>query len=543
MRIVKLRLRCFRRFVDAEINLDAPVIAIVGPNEAGKTSILDALVQAKLSGQVQQRDLTRQCNPQAPVLETTFLLSSDNIRTFRGEFPDIPDMWWLRIAKHTNGEIIVNSNSPLPHKFQSEVLSLLPDVLAFSDSDRSLRTEYNLQLPQEWNNAVHNLVQLVGFSMDDLAKAASSPHHEQLQDMLMRANLSLSNVFDSSWTQERLTVSLNVLQPAQLQVYVSADGGPTLRLEDRSDGLRAFVALVAFLEARDLTAPPILVVDEAENHLHWDAQADLINLFHAQDRVTQIIYSTHSPGCLPHDLGHGVRAVRFDPGALHHSIVDNRIWESSPGFRPLLLRMGASTAAMTPHRFAVMTEGVADFILLPSLLRDATEKEVLDYQVVPGISQASTQEIQDIELESDVVFYLVDGDDGGREHAKKVRRAGVGSKRIASLPSGVTLEELVDAEILQEAIQEELRRSGHNLQVPSLPESGRGKFMTNWCEENGVAEPRKRSVASRVLEIWSKRRLSGGDDALVEDRHRDALIEIDRELQKVFHRIDGILPQ
>ena len=189
-------------------------------------------------------------------------------------------------------------------------------------------------------------------------------------------------------------MSLNIVHPAQLQVYVAEDGGPTLRLADRSDGLRAFVALVAFLEAKNLTSPPILVLDEAENHLHWDAQADLITLFYLQDKVEQIIYSTHSPGCLPHDLGLGVRAVLPDPDAPHHSTVENWIWESSPGFRPLLLRMGASTAAMTPHRFAVMTEGLADFILLPSLLRDATGKEALKYQIVPGIAQATGNEIQ-----------------------------------------------------------------------------------------------------------------------------------------------------
>ena len=535
MRIVSLHLRCFRRFVDEEINLDAPVVAVVGPNEAGKTSILDALVQGKSSSKVQQRDITHGSDPQGPVLQTTFLLSSNDVESFRDEFANMPDVRWLRVSKHSTGEVSVNSNSPLPHECQSQIMSLLPEVLAFSDSDRTLKTEYNLQDQQEWNHAVQNLMQLAGFGMDDLAAAVSSPQHEIRQDMLIRANSRLSQVFDSSWTQEKLSVSLNILHPAQLQVYVTADDGHASRLEERSDGLRAFVALVAFLEAKNLAVPPILVVDEAENHLHWDAQADLINLFHSrsQDRVSQIIYSTHSPGCLPHDLGHGVRAVRFDPDSRHHSIIENWVWESSPGFRPLLLRMGASTAAMTPHRFAVMTEGVADFILLPSLLRDATGKDVLKYQVVPGIAQATTRQIQETDTESDIVFYLVDGDDGGRGHVKKIRRAGVGSTRITSLPEGVTLEELVAAEILQEAIQEQLRRSGHKLPTPTLPDSGRSAFLKDWCEQNGIEELSKRGIASRVLEIWAKRRLSR-DEQLVEDRHRPTLQEIDQELLAAF---------
>ena len=36
MRLVWLNLRRFRRFQDARVNLDAPVIALVGPNEAGE---------------------------------------------------------------------------------------------------------------------------------------------------------------------------------------------------------------------------------------------------------------------------------------------------------------------------------------------------------------------------------------------------------------------------------------------------------------------------------------------------------------------------
>ena len=43
MRLVKIRIAGFRRFKDATLNLDADLIAIVGPNEAGKSSLLQAL--------------------------------------------------------------------------------------------------------------------------------------------------------------------------------------------------------------------------------------------------------------------------------------------------------------------------------------------------------------------------------------------------------------------------------------------------------------------------------------------------------------------
>ena len=265
-----------------------------------------------------------------------------------------------------------------------------------------------------------------------------------------------------------------------------------------------------------------------------DAQADLVNLFHhIQERVSQIIYSTHSPGCLPHDLGHGVRAVVADDQRPDRSSVENWIWESEAGYRPLLLRMGVSAAALTPHRFAVMTEGVADFILLPSLLREAAGKDVLEYQVVPGIANSSAQTMREARYESDDMAYLLDGDDGGKYHIKRIKQAGVDQHFILSLPSGVTLEDLIDSTILREAIQKELHRSGHKLQAPDLPDSSRSKALEEWCSENNIAPPSKRAVASRVLEVWSEKRMTR-ESELLEDKHKTALHDIDQKLLEIF---------
>ncbi len=40
-------------------------------------------------------------------------------------------------------------------------------------------------------------------------------------------------------------------------------------IAERSDGLRAFLGLVCFLIAADLSIPPILMIDEAERNLHY----------------------------------------------------------------------------------------------------------------------------------------------------------------------------------------------------------------------------------------------------------------------------------
>ena len=572
MRLVRLKLRRFRRFQDARVNLDAPVIALVGPNEAGKSTLLDALVAVGMHGEFDTRDITSGLQPQGRVLEATFLLDENDREALRAEVPDALNVRWYSVWRDASGELLRETVPPVPWageaaaqarkslvklrdlrwaesiddelrdrintaiswipegesreyseqelaeieylgtlltdvegknlpatlqrsreaisrtvadeaqpRPQETALELLghrtPEILHFTESDRTINTTYNLQDPSSWTNGVHNLAHLGGFDLSELAEAVvGGGLPENREDILRKANRQLGELLSVKWSQSKLAVHLTV-QGGTLEIYVASDDGGLYRWEDRSDGLRTYLALIAFLSSKDLTTPPVLVCDEAESHLHWDAQADLINVLYDQDMASQIVYTTHSPGCLPHDLGHGVRAVR--PTGPDRSTVENWIWATAAGFRPMLYHMGASSAALTPHRFAVATEGVADFILLPSLLREATGAEALPYQVVPGLAQLSHDGFRAIDSESDKMVYLTDGDGGGREILRLLRRSGIPETRTFSLPTGVVLEDLVCSETLAAAVQEELRRSGHEPSATlTFPATGRAAYWT-----------------------------------------------------------------
>ena len=615
----------FRRFESADVNLDAPVIALVGPNEAGKTSLLDALVQSLWNRAFDERDITRNYTPQGKVLDALYRLDDEDRAAVEATAPGTPPIRWFRAWRAPDGSLACATIPTLPstevapsgdqaipqalaligeradripselisrvsgmkatqankasdytnaqlaqldqlakdlaehlaergkpgadddleqmsrqvsafvknerkRRLPAYVISLLrqrvPTVLAFSLSDRTLPSEHDLQ--KGWHNGLNNLARLGGFRLQELRTLAAGKQPERYIDLLRDAERRINAHFEEHWTQAKVEVLFDIVPPARLRIFVKADGGGVYRLEDRSDGLRAFVALVAFLAKTDTNARPIIVVDEAEGHLHWDAQADLIRLFHAQDVASQIIYATHSPGCLPHDLGGGVRAVV--PSSPDRSHVTNWIWQSDAGYRPLLLAMGASAAALTPHRFAVATEGVSDFILMPSLLRDATGQDPLPYQVVPGLAQLAHGDIARIDGESDAIIYLTDGDTAGKKIHKKVRDSGVPESRIVQLPDGMVLEDFVAAHTLTDAVFAELRPSGCiSTEDLSLPVRGRSAAIEAWCASKGLPKPSKRALASRVLDL-------AGDNAkpdrppLTEEAHRPILQEVHNKI-------------
>jgi predicted ATP-dependent endonuclease of OLD family len=289
---------------------------------------------------------------------------------------------------------------------------------------------------------------------------------------------------------------------------------------DHSDGLKAFVGLRAFVAraaAEGQESKPIVLVDEADRHLHYDAQADLVGVFEEQEEAAQIIYTTHSAGCLPRDLGLGIRAIVPEPRDVEgeirpgdHSEAINRFWTKGPGFSPLLLAMGAGAFAFAATQFAVVTEGMSDALLLPTLLREATGLQRLRYQAVPGFAEATPDEINRFDLIAGRVAFLADGDDGGRRHVEKLLDNGIEEEQIIFLgddpESDLSIEDLLPKAIYLKAVNGQLK-TWHNLEFPAglLPGKGRSKTVEEWCEqqigrEQKPVELSKVDVAQRVLD-------------------------------------------
>lgn len=627
MRLIKAYINGFRRFEKAAIDLDGNLLAVVGPNEAGKSSLLAALLSTEDSTSFKKTDIARSSSHSEveTSIELLFSLDQDESELAKN-LGGIGEPRWYHVRKNKDGQLnhwvepkierdltlrektrdriekilrnpklekllskeytlpksdekeqsqdltlreiltavsdrinidtkslpqrvfndlnealllLAECRAEAPHSSQrtleitEEILKKLievesrthpqsqlldelnrrqPQFLMFDDEARSLLGEYTIPELDNPPSALQNLLDLADLDPSLLKEAIDSNDHGKREKLIEKANQQLRKKLEKAWNQSPVYTRLQVDQEV-IRILMNKPGTYS-GFEERSDGVKAFVALYSYTCLNTEGPPPILLIDEAEAHLHYDAQADLVRVFETQEIASKIIYTTHSAGCLLNDLGTGIRVIKpvynengQDTGK---SIISNSFWTEGAGFSPLMLAMGASIMALVPARRAVIAEGPSDLILLPTLLREATGLEKLDFQVAPGLANVSADQAIKLSLEAPIVAYLIDGDEGGRKNRRKLKAAGVSDRLILDYDANRVIEDFLNIEIYLAAINLELRRShGSECQITKndLNDTLRPCSLKEWCKSQGIKTPHTVKVALHVLSLRNEHSL------------------------------------
>jgi len=602
MRLAKIHIFGFKKIVDSEALISGKLTAFVGPNEAGKTSLLEALLCTNTTGPLPRsvKPRGRDVEEDDVAVEVWFRIDGADLAALPEIDHAVGEPDWYIVRKFYDGSLksflepevslddaprvkalsalqrftttrlarewsrtedrdgigdLLDSSISLAGGAQwieddqrqvvEEVVSALaassaasanraaaavqhwlsaipsehpnettrkalakrrPVFAMFGAEQRQLASDYEIgAAAQDPPAALANLASMAGLDLDALAAAVADDLPGTVVSQQEDANDALRRVFLKAWTQQEVVVRLHQ-DGRTLRIMVSNLEGGYSSIAERSDGLKAFVALTSFAaKEQSGLRPLILLIDEAEQHLHYDAQADLIRMLERQTVALQVLYTTHSAGCLPSDLGTGLRPVLPRAEVAGHSKISSSFWHEGQGFTPLLMAMGASAAAFAPSRYALLAEGATEMLLLPTLIREATGCGRLDYQVAPGIAGSSLQQLADLELQAPRVAYVVDGDDGGTSHAKRLQHVGVPPSSIAVLggaKSGLVTETLLIPDVYLAAVQEAVLRV-HGHPGPTLQELGgvvTPKKVDQWCDRKGLSRVGKPLVASIVLE-------------------------------------------
>ncbi|MBN3507929.1 AAA family ATPase [Mycolicibacterium septicum] len=409
-------------------------------------------------------------------------------------------------------------------QLRDSVCARVPQFALFDSAARTLDSTYELAdegLRITPPPALGNLLWLAELDLSRLWRAIVDGDTSRARTIERQANERLRQRLGPKWRQERLDVELNVTG-SRLEVLI-AEGhstGSTTTFDERSDGLRTFVALVAFLARQEYQLPPVLLVDEIETHLHLDAQADLVEVLTNDVEASQVFYTTHSPASLPRDLGTGLRLVRPDPSNRSVSLLRNDFWTSGPGYTPILFAMGAGAAAFSALRRAVFCEGPSDMILLPSLFRAAIGEDDIGFQIAQGISSYNGPK-NEFEEAAARVAYLLDGDEGGGSNRKRLEDLGIVGGRIVQLDTNMAAEDYIDRNRYIEVVNGLL---GDQIRTDDLDSSVTvSRAVENWCKQRGVATPGKTAVASALVRDRHKLRLEAGAKEKLAAVHNELL--------------------
>lgn len=640
MRLLKVKLTNFRRFADETcLDVSERLIALVGPNEVGKSSVLDAIEMLGRRRPPKPKDATRTSQDPAKVAGL-YVLDDDDRSSLAGihggqrvthcwvELASTRDnsVWTvdprpardLAPRRRCNRFIRALAKDPeLDHDMVDDVLEILeseadslsdgqlnslqafparlrnlglpeedegwtpdqvtrlrerravaaaelaslaelerepapairvinalakrlPAAAFFRLSDRELESEYDVdEAVSDPPPALENLLALAELDLGEVKKELDNARRPRVEKLIENANRTLKDQFGEAWSQSTVYPRLSPPHDGTLRIFVATEGEEDYSdLGERSDGLRWFLALRAFLGSWQLMKP-ILLVDEAETHLHYDAQADLVYVLMNQKLVSKVVYTTHSVGCLPPDLGCGIRAVVPERDA-ERSRIENSYWSISAasderaGHSALLFAMGASLLAWTVPKYAVVAEGPSDAILLPTLLREASGLDVLPYRVVPGLSEVPEERMSSLSRQAASTVFLTDGDAGGLALQARLKANGVDPRRLFDLGSvrkGAALEDLVSETIFVQAINVEIESWGHGAAIrpEEVPTVGRWKTL---CGKGTRLEGLNKSrVAQRIVDLARSEDPTKPQHKVIGRRLRGRMAKLHQDLQ------------
>lgn len=290
MRLTRLQIKVFRGIESLDLDLDQPVIVLVGVNGSGKTTVLDAIANG-LQG--------------TPPLARELRGGGPNVFRFDGS---IGETKFTDASGRPNGiaSILSRANEvavqyPVNRHAIDTTYSAAPEI---PGADSGFSDPVNFSEFFRWFREVENF---------ENQERRSKPGYSDPQlDAVRRAVEGILPGYRNP----------RVLRPRdpsrERAVFAVNKGDVQLSFDQFSEGERALVALVADIARRaaltdhdpPLEAPGVVLIDEIDLHLHPGWQREVLPRLTATFPNMQFITTTHSPVVVASVPSASIRALK-----------------------------------------------------------------------------------------------------------------------------------------------------------------------------------------------------------------------------------------
>jgi|SRR5690242_6802366 len=352
------------------------ITVLVGQNESGKSSILDAL-NLGFSTSPEMRDDDFRMGEDFPEIRLAISIDDRDIQAIAEDFPESTQKSLLKILQAHRGRIelsasivkdknyrrkfalgadLIEASSEIlseaapqsapeteadqtepssPGKFNPDLLAesvwnLLPSFILFKDDVSQLPNRIDVidgkLAPGAGSAGARNYLAASGLSLANLL----SSHDRAAATALGRANEKVTGQLQKFWSQllgqtRKIRVECELKYQASeagdkagtpYLVFWISEGGEKLYPSQRSKGTRWFISFFLQLLARQANGSrSVILLDEPGALLHATAQLDVVRLIEHLSKDMPVVYSTHSPYLLDQKKLHRILAVeRRDEG-------------------------------------------------------------------------------------------------------------------------------------------------------------------------------------------------------------------------------------
>ncbi len=375
MKLSSIQIKNFRSIVDSgRLRLSTDnVTVLVGQNESGKSSILEAIAAALGALEINDGDLRISGELPEVVLEvdTAMDISADDLMEYSASSraviinyveknngiirikikwskegannhaslkrviaieDDLLDADLLGcddVASSAESDSDSSQDVTLPHiskeTFAQRIYGALPEAVLFNANSGILPNEIDLneknQPVGEGAQAASNFLKILDLNLNEIV----SGDRRFRENLLSKANAKISEDFISFWSQD-LGRSGKLALQCDIEYYPVGSGEKSgkphlvfwikdestqLYPKQRSLGVRWFISFYLQLKASEKSGGrKIFLFDEPGANLHAKAQGDVLNLLNKLSADIGIIYSTHSPHLIEYSKLYRVYAVQ-----------------------------------------------------------------------------------------------------------------------------------------------------------------------------------------------------------------------------------------
>ncbi|SET54638.1 ATP-dependent endonuclease [Natrinema hispanicum] len=438
IQISEIRIQNFRNIRDTGFIELENVTTLIGKNESGKTSTLEAINSFSKDYEYTDRDLsnskaTSDFDGDIPIITLRFQLSKSLVEDF---YPDI--------SQEIEHPLTITRTKYFDNSYDSQIEASVdvdepdlpsPNVLYYDSYDLISDKASIDQLKNGERNTFQNLLDIGEVSLDDFGDSMLAQ-----SNAIEHAQNRIEDKLNAAWSQKSLNIDLNwvdsdetfhLMIQDQLNSGSAVDERPLTYPSQRSEGFQWFFSFYINLLAEtsgDDHESKVLLLDDPAVYLHPEGKRDWLESVNEIGESEQVVFSSHSPYLIDKRYPSRIRAVEDTPGGgtkIREDIFESDNHTLEPLRNALGVDLGSSPFV---SRRQLLVEGPTEYYVIAAVanyFNQVLDRDLFGWQEVSvmPVRGASNVVGQASWLEAEGIDYVImlDSDKAGQDTYERIR--------------------------------------------------------------------------------------------------------------------------